>query len=93
MIMSTCFRNRIGPCTLYLSLFCQLSGFHRLLLHVFAPFDYDLVDNVFKELGVMLSRQKGNLHEFKFHECSFPDEVDFVFEKQAAMRKLTMSVG
>lgn len=55
-------------------------------LHIFSPFDFDFEDSVSKELGEILSRQKGSIRELKFHECNFPEESSFLLNVVAFMQ-------
>ena len=101
LVVSTCFNNRIVPCTLYLNLFHRLDGLHYLhsmisqltleKLHIYSPFDFDLADNLCKELGEILSRQKGNIREIKLHECSFPEEFNFLLSVTAVIQSPTFA--
>ena len=96
LVESVCFSNRLIPCTLYLSLLYELSSLHYISsmisqlilekLHIYSPFDFDLDDNASKELGEVVSHQKGNICELKFHECQFPEEANFLSNVTAVIQ-------
>lgn len=87
IVVTTCFSSP-NVSSLYLSFLYELSSLHHLssiisqlslkTLHIFSPFDFDLEDNVCKELGKILSLQRESIHELKFHECEFPEEFNFL---------------
>ena len=87
IVVTTCFSSK-NVSSLYLSFLYELSGLHHLtsvisqlslkMLHIFSPFDFDLEDTVSKELGEILSYQRENIHDLKFHECAFPEEFNFL---------------